>query len=106
MRVEISIAKGDPQAPSGWVVSQPVLMVVFPFDGRHRIGWLFGLIGRLDFDHDDIMVFSVDASMTAAVIARVREVRDRSVPMQKVCLLDNGLKLADLTPAQIRARVG
>ncbi len=106
MRVEIAIAKGDPLAPQGWTVSQTVFMVVFPFEARWRISWLFKLIVRLGFDHDDIIVLMVDASLTAAQIARVREVRDRTLPMQKVCMLDNGVQLANLTPNQIRARVG
>lgn len=106
MRVEIAIAKGDAQTPSGWTVSQPVFMVVFPFESRWRIGWLFQLIAHLGFDPDDIMVLSVDASMNAALIDRVRELRDKTMNGMKVCLLDNGLRLADLTPAQIRARVG
>jgi hypothetical protein len=106
MRVEIAIARGDPQSPQGWTVSQPVFMVVFPFENRTRIGWLFNLIAQLGFDHDDIMVLSVDASLTAALIDRVREIRDRTMPGMKVCLLDGGLILADLTPNQIRARVG
>lgn len=106
MRVEIAIATGDPQAPQGWSVTQPVFMVVFPFESRWRIGWLFQLLQQLDLDREKIMVLSVDASMSAALIARVRELRDKTLNGMLVCLLDNGLKLADLTPAQIRARVG
>lgn len=106
MRVEIAIAKGDPESPSGWVVTPTVFMVLFPLENRQRISWLFGLIAQLGFDHDDIMVLMTDVNLSAGQIARVRELRDRTLPMQKVCLLDNGLRLSDLTPAQIAARVG
>jgi hypothetical protein len=106
MRVEIAIAKGDPQSPQGWTVSQPVFMVVFPFEARWRIGWLFNMIAQLGFDHDDIMVLSVDAELTAAMRDRVRELRDRTIQGVKICLLDGGIRLADLTPNQIRARIG
>lgn len=106
MRVEIAIAKGDPQSPSGWVVTPTIFMVVFTFEARWRIGWLFQMIAQLGWDHDDIGVLMTDVDLPAAMISRIRQVRDAIVPMQKFCLLENGLKLGDLTPAQIRARVG
>ncbi len=106
MRVEIAIATGDPQIPQGWTVTQPVFMVVFPFESRWRIGWLFNLLSQLGFDRDTIMVMSIDLSLTAPQIDRVKEVRDRSIDGMKVCLLDGGVTLAGLTPNQIRARVG
>lgn len=105
-RVEVAIAKGDPTQPAGWVVTPTLLMFMFPFEARYRIGRLFELVSRIDFDHDDIMVLMVDVNLSAPLTDRVRELRDRMLPMQKVCLLDNGLRLADLTPAQIAARVG
>jgi hypothetical protein len=106
MRVEVAIAKGDPQSPQAWAVSPTVFMVTFTFDGRQRIGWFFQMISMLGFDHDDIMVLMIDNSLNAAQIERVRQVRDRLLPMQRVCLLDGGVQLANLSPAQIRARVG
>ncbi len=106
MRVEVAIVKGDPQTPQSWVVSPTIFMVTFTFDHRWRIGWFFQMVSMLGWDHDDIMVLMVDANLSAALIDRIREVRDRTLPMQKVCLLDNGLRLSDLTPAQIAARVG
>lgn len=110
MRVELQIAKGDPQNPgnggSNWNVSQTVFMVVFPFEARWRIGWLFNLLANLGFDHDDILVLMIDASLTAAQVDRVREVKGKTLALQKVCLLDGGVLLSGLTQNQIRARVG
>lgn len=111
MRVEIQIARGDPQNPgaggANWSVGQTVFMIVFPFDARWRIGWFFNLIAQFGgLDHDDIVILMIDASLTAAQVDRVREVKGRSLPLQKVCLLDGGLQLAGLTANQIRARVG
>jgi hypothetical protein len=83
-------------------------MVTFPFENRIRIAWLFSILSHLEREvaNDKIMVLMVDASMTAALIDRVRELRDKTMPGRMVCLLDNGLTLAGLTPNQIRARVG
>jgi hypothetical protein len=106
MRVEIQIAKGDPQTPQGWNVSQTVFLAVFPFEHRIRILWLFDFLRGMNFVEDDILVFMVDANMTVPLIDRVREIRNALLGPQRICLLDNGLKLSDLTPAQIRARIG
>jgi hypothetical protein len=108
VKVEIQIATGDPQSPQGWTVTPTVFLITFPFEARWRISWLFNLLGHLDNDigPDKILVMMVDASLTAALTARVRELRDRTMPGRLVCLLDNGLTLSGLTPNQIRARVG
>lgn len=107
VKAEVAVAKGDPATPAGWVVSQTLMTTVFPFAFRLQIGRLFVAIANIvDLDHDDIMVLMVDANLSGGVIDRIREVRDRALPMQKVCLLENGLRLSDLTPAQIAARVG
>jgi hypothetical protein len=106
MRVEIAIATGDPQAPGGWSVGPTVFLAVFPFENRQRIFWLFDFLRGLSFAEDDILVFMVDANMTALLIDRVRDIRNLLLGPRRICLLDNGLKLSDLTPAQIRARVG
>jgi hypothetical protein len=85
-----------------------VFMVTFPFENRIRIAWLFQLLSHLDRDigQDRILVLMVDASLTAALIDRVRELRNKTMPDRLICLLDNGATLASLTPNQIRARVG
>jgi hypothetical protein len=108
MRVEIQIATGDPQSPQAWNVTPTVFMVTFPFENRIRIAWLFQLLGYLDNDigPDKILVMMVDASLTAALIDRVKELRDKTMQGRLICLLDNGATLATLTPNQIRARVG
>jgi hypothetical protein len=108
MRVELQIATGDPQQPQAWTVTPTVFLVTFPFEARWRIGWLFQILGFLDNDigPDKILVMMVDAGLTAALIARVRELRDKTMQGRLICLLDNGATLASLTPAQIRARVG
>lgn len=106
MKVEVAIAKGDPQTPQGWVVTPTIFMVQFTYEARWRIGWFFNMIAQLGWDHDDIGVLMTDVDLPAAMIARIQEVRDRTTPGRKFCLLENGLKLADLTPAQIRARIG
>lgn len=106
MKIEAAVAKGDPTQPQGWNVSATIFMVTFTYDGRWRIGWAFEMLRMLAWDHDDIMVLSIDNNLTAAQIERVRQVRDQILPMQKVCLLDGGVLLANLTPNQIRARTG
>ncbi len=110
MRVDVAIARGDPQAPgaggANWTVAPVALVVVFPFEARWRLSWLFGFIERLDINHDDILIFMTDANLSATLIDRVRELRNKTIPRQKVCLLDNGLLLANLTANQIIARVG
>lgn len=106
MRVELQIARGDPTAPQQWNVGPTVFVLVFPFEARWRIAWLFDILRQLGFDHDDILVMMLDAQLTAGVTDRLRALREQMLPLQKVCLLDNGLTLAQLTPNQIRARVG
>jgi hypothetical protein len=108
VKVEIQIATGDPQSPQGWTVTPTVFMVTFPFESRWRIAWLFQLLGYLDNDigPDKILVMMVDASLTPALTDRVRELRNKTMAGRLICLLDNGLTLAGLTPNQIRARVG
>jgi hypothetical protein len=108
MRVELQIATGDPQSPQGWTVTPTVFMVTFNFENRERISWLFQLFQMLDREigHNKIMVFMTDASLTPALTDRVRELRNKTMEGRIICLLDNGLTLAGLTPNQIRARTG
>ncbi len=110
MKVELVVATGDPANPGAagvnWALTPTVFMVRFVYDGRWSIGWFFQMMAMLTLDHDDILVISVDDDLNAAQIARVAEIRDFVIPGRKVCLLDNGVLLANLTNNQIVARVG
>lgn len=103
-RVEVMIAQGDPASPAGWVVTPILLMAFIPTDSRLRFVQLFNMIRQIEFDHDDILVLMTDLNLSAAQIARLKELRASVV--KQACLLENGLRLSDLTPAQIAARVG
>lgn len=103
-RAEVAIAKGDPASPAGWTVG-PILMTVFiPTDHRVRFTQLFNMIRQIEFDHDDILILMTDLNLSAPQIARLKELRASVV--KNACLLEGGLRLSDLTPAQIAARVG
>lgn len=106
VRVEIARATGDAASPAGWVVSQVILSFLMPFENRQRFAKMFGIFPHvIDWDHDEIMVMMVDVALTAAQIERVTQLRNYYMPLQRACVLDNGLRLSDLTPAQIAARV-
>lgn len=106
VRLEIARARGDAASPAGWAVSQVILSSLMPFENRQRFGKMFGIFPHvIDWDHDDIMVLMTDITLTAAQIERVTQLRTYYMPLQKACVLDNGLRLSDLTPAQIAARV-
>lgn len=107
IRAEVALAKGDPANPAGWAVSGVLLSALLPFESRRRLGNLFLAIANIiDWDHDDIIVLMTDANLSASLIDRIKEVRNHTLPMQKACLLESGLRLDNLTPAQIAARVG
>lgn len=105
IRVEVAIARGDPTDPAGWTVTPSIFAIVFPFEARWRIGWVFTLLSQVGFKDDDILVMSLAETFSASLRQRVREVRDFLMP-NKVCLLDGGVQLTDLTAIQILSRVG
>ena len=103
-RVELSIANGDPQLPDKWAAGPIILSAMVLTDIRMRFAQLFDILATLQFDHDDILVFMINESVNQAQFDRLAALSKRVV--NTICILENGLRLSDLTPAEIKARTG